>query len=87
MNDFSAGTLSKVVPARRVTIKFRWCKREFQNFGFHRGVREKHGLSVQRACFWCKTPFKDEDMTALAQPESGKNQLLCQSCAAQIDAK
>lgn len=84
MVDFNPGTLSRVVPAHRKTIKFNWCKRDFMLFGFYRGVREKRRMDVQSDCFWCRTPFKDDDMMALAQPEKGANKLLCQSCAGQI---
>lgn len=86
MVDFAPKPLSRIVPAHTRTIRFNWCKADFMLFGFYKGVREKRRMSIQSACFWCRVPFNDEDMMALAQPESGANKLLCQSCAGQITA-
>lgn len=86
MVDFNPGSLSRLVPERLKTIRFNWCKRNFMKFGFYRGVCEKRRMEVQSTCFWCRTPFKDDDMMALAQPEKGANKLLCQSCAEKISS-
>lgn len=84
MSGISGGTLSRVVPAHRLVIKFNWCHREFMNFGVFREARVnmRNGLGGYDKCYWCKRPFADADMMALAQPEKGKNRALCQDCAA-----
>lgn len=75
-------TLSKIVPQRRCTIEFNWVKSDFMLFGTFRVAREKRmGLRGMDKCFWCKKPFADADMMALAQPTSGANRVLCQGCA------
>lgn len=84
MVDFAPKSLSRVVPAHTRTVRFNWCKPDFMLFGFYKGVREKRRMSVQSACFWCRVPFKDDDMMGLAQPESGANKLLCPSCTSKI---
>lgn len=85
MDTIAGGTLSKVVPKHTRTIKFRWCKHDFKLFGAFRAVRERsQGLKEFDKCFWCKKPFEDADMMALAQPVKGGNKVLCQSCAAQL---
>ena len=75
------GSLSKTVPARTKTVKFNWVHREFQVFVDFKAARIRMGLSVYDKCFWCKRPFADADMMALAQPTTGKNRVLCQCCA------
>jgi hypothetical protein len=80
-NQLTSGHLSKVVPAHRKTMKFNWIHREFQLFGNFKAARTRMGLSIYDKCFWCKKPFADADMMALAQPTTGKNRVLCQGCA------
>lgn len=86
MVDFAPKPLTRMVPAHRKTVEFRWCKHNWMTFGFYRAARERHRMSIQTACFWCRADFKDDDVLALAQPMSGKNRLLCQSCAAETSS-
>lgn len=86
MSDFTKGALSRVVPTHRKTVAFSWIKHDFMPFETYRKARERrlgwHGMKIERACFWCKSPFKDEDMLALAHmTKGGANKLLCQQCA------
>jgi hypothetical protein len=78
--------LSRIVPAHRITEKFRWVQRNFRKFGVFKAARERIKLPVQDGCWWCKTLFADDDMMALAQPEKGANRLLCQDCAGELEA-
>src|ERR1700739_3158391 len=80
------GALSKVIPRHTRTVRFHWCKRDFQLFGFFKAARSRMGLSILQGgrCYWCHRPFHDDDMMALAAPEKGANKLLCQTCAGQL---
>lgn len=86
MVDFAPKPLTRIVPAHRKTVGFNWCKPDWMTFGVYRAARERAKMTIQVACFWCSARFKDEDMLALAQPEKGKNTLLCQSCAAETSS-
>jgi hypothetical protein len=85
--DFAPKPLTRIVPAHRKTVEFKWCKPDWMTFGVYRVARERHGMSIQTTCFWCRATFKDEDMLALVQPMRGKNTLLCQSCAAETSSE
>lgn len=73
--------LSRMVPAHRYTVQFKWCKRDFSLMSpKFREIRAKCA-SPMDTCFWCKHSFADGEMMALAQPDKGGNKVLCQSCA------
>ena len=78
--------LSKIIPKRKVTQKFRWVKHEWLFYKGFRLARERMEMSVQKGCWWCKSKFKDTDMLAIALAEkpANKNVLICQDCAAKI---
>lgn len=73
--------LERVVPRHKQSVVFRWIKRDWMIFGAFKAARERMGLGVYGHCFWCKQPFAEIDMMALAQPEKGANRVLCQVCA------
>lgn len=73
--------LQKLLPARKMTVVFNWCKRDFMEMGQrYRDARSKCRNPMD-TCFWCEYRFKDGDMMALAQPTEGLNKILCQTCA------
>lgn len=79
--EFGTLTLSKVVPRHTRTETFRWIKRDFMQFGAFKAARQRMGLGINDKCWWCKKPFEDADIMALAQPLKGANRVLCQPCA------
>lgn len=85
--QFGDLSLSKVVPRHTRVERFRWVKRDFMQFGVFKAARQRMGLREYDKCWWCKSPFKDADMMALAQPEKGANRILCQPCAGKLEAK
>lgn len=76
--------LSKIVPARRNTVKFEWCKKDFMvmNQKF-RDVRAQLKKPMD-SCFWCRHKFIDGEMMALAAPKGKLNKVLCQTCANEL---
>jgi hypothetical protein len=79
---FGSATLSKIVPAHRVTWEFTWVNLDFMLFGAFKAARQRMKLREYESCAWCRGPFKDDDMMALAGRPKGANVLLCQGCAA-----
>jgi len=76
--------LSRKVPARTKTISFIWCKKDFMVMNQkYRDCRSRMRDPMDK-CFWCAHEFKDGEMMGLAQPEKGKNKMLCQACATTI---
>jgi hypothetical protein len=73
--------LSRDVPKHTRTERFTWVKTDFMLFGTFKAARKRMSLKEYTACYWCRAPFSDDHMLALAQPEKGKNRLLCQDCA------
>ena len=82
MSDLTGGTLSRIVPRHTRSETFAWCRREFMLFSTFKTARERNGMKVQKGCFWCRTPFGDNDMLALAGRHKAANVLICQKCAA-----
>lgn len=75
--------LSRIVPAHRNTVEFTWIRRDFMLFGTFKAARARMKLKeIYENCFWCKKPFADIDMMALAGRPKGINVILCQDCAA-----
>ena len=73
--------LSRSIPARTKTVRFRWVKQEFMEIcPKYRAIRAKCG-SPMDACFWCKHKFEDGEMMALAARDNRANVVLCQTCA------
>lgn len=73
--------LSKHIPARCKTVRFRWIKCRFMEMSHvYREIRATTSKPMD-TCWWCRHSFKDGEMMALAQPERGANVVLCQSCA------
>ena len=76
--------LSKVIPARRETVVFDWCKKEFLVMGpDFRNARRDRPRKFDK-CSWCNHKFNDGEMMALACPEKSTNKMLCQSCATEL---
>jgi len=75
--------LSKRIEARTKTVRFKWVHRNFLPMGdAFRKVRAKSRNPMDK-CKWCGHVFADGEMVALAQPMTGTNMVLCQSCAAE----
>lgn len=78
--------LSRRIPARIETVRFRWIKREFLPHDERFIAAREHILKGRKDpmghCFWCRRDFKDGEMMALAAREKGANVTLCQECAA-----
>jgi hypothetical protein len=76
--------LSRMLPARRHTVEFNWCKKDFvvmsQKF---RDIRARSHNPMD-SCFWCGHRFSDGETMALAQPKKGANKTLCQKCATDL---
>lgn len=78
--------LTKIVPAHRVMLKATWCNREFLAMSpSYRAIRGKMKKPMDK-CYWCKHPFADGEMMALACFVEKGNQVLCQGCAEQLFA-
>jgi len=81
MRRIAIAALSKVVPAHRVTWEFTWVNLDFMLFGAFKAARKRLKLREYERCAWCREPFKDDEMMALAGRPKGTNVLLCQDCA------
>lgn len=76
--------LSKRVPARTKTLHAKWCKADFMEMDQEfRKIRSKSRNPMDK-CHWCKHPFEDGEMMALACFQKGGNKTLCQKCAAEL---
>ena len=75
--------LTKRISARKKTVQFNWCRKNWMEMNQKvRHIRAK-SRDPMDVCFWCKHPFIDGEMMALAQPK-GKNKVLCQKCADEL---
>lgn len=79
--------LSKVIPERRKTVNFLWCKKDFMKNGVYNAHRKSGGMTTTDRCWWCNYKFLENDMMALASPEKQSNQLICQNCAKELLAQ
>ena len=75
--------LSKRVSARTKTMTCLWCRGDFCKYteDFRR-IRSELRNRMDK-CFWCRHPFEDNEMMALAATENG-NRVLCQACAVKL---
>ena len=78
--------LSRMIPARRMTLIALWCKKDFVVMG----DEYRHVRRVLRdpmdSCFWCGHEFEDGEMMALACFDGKGNKILCQGCATELEA-
>lgn len=73
--------ITKHIPARTVTVRYRWVRREFLVYDqTYRTARAGMRRRLNR-CGICNHAFEDGEMMALAAPEGKTNQVLCQTCA------
>jgi len=82
--------LSRVIPARRKTVKFKWVYKFFMQ-ATDEYLKIRDGLHKSRRgtmtfCDWCKKPFEKDEWFALAQPKikqdgPKRNWTLCHGCA------
>jgi hypothetical protein len=78
--------LSKIIPARRKTIKFYWVQRHFTKCSEkYLTLRKEYRRDSMTSCDWCKKPFEIGEWIAIANPVSGqegpkRNWALCQRC-------
>jgi len=76
--------LTKIVPARRKTVKFLWCKKNYSTMGEGwREARKNMGKKLEN-CFWCNHKFDDGEKMHIACPEKATNKLLCGKCADEL---
>lgn len=74
--------LSKIAPQRRITLDIQAINLSFTRMNDRfRAIRARSKNKMDQ-CYWCKHPFENGEMMALAFVESG-NKALCQSCAQQ----
>lgn len=72
--------LSKIKPAETVTFQADSCTLNFMEMSqTFRNVRKRSRNPMDK-CHWCKHPFVDGEMMALAFTRRG-NKTLCQACA------
>jgi len=76
--------LSKIIPARRKTVEFLWCKKDFYEMG--QGFRDARKMLKRKiaSCWWCNRKFIDGEMMALACAKNEGNKILCQECATKL---
>lgn len=72
--------LTKIIPERKKTIIFKWCKKDFTTID----KRFRRLQPKLTSCFWCNHEFENGETIALACPEKGKNKILCQKCAEEL---
>lgn len=76
--------LFRQVPARTETVWFNWCRSDFlpmsQKF---RDARARMSEPLDK-CWWCKHPFENGEMMAMAQAKGGISRILCQACAGEL---
>jgi hypothetical protein len=66
------------------TMVFDWCKRDFMVMS----QKFRAAQPKMDRCRWCKDPFQDGEMMALARLNNGKtvsNVVLCRDCADQME--
>ena len=79
--------LSRKVPARTKTVKFRWVYKNWMCCNEkYRQIRGKHSRGSMLKCDWCGHKFEDDEMFGLASPmpkQEGpkRNWALCNACA------
>ena len=73
--------LTKKIPARKKTVKFNWCQRNWMKMSpAYREIRNRC-KNKMISCFWCGHNFEDGENFAIAQPVTGGNKALCHDCA------
>lgn len=76
--------LTKRVPSRTKTLSALWCRKDFREMcDQFRAIRSDSRNPMDR-CYWCKHPFENGEMMALACFEKLGNRTLCQSCADEL---
>ncbi len=76
--------LSKRIPARTKTVKFKQCVKSFLEMTpSYRKVRSCFRDPLD-TCFWCGHKLENGEIIALAIPERGRNKALCQDCADEL---
>jgi hypothetical protein len=76
--------LTKTIPEKKKTIRFRWCREELMEMSPSFRQARAAMLAPLNFCFWCNRKFEDGDPIALAQPEQGGNKVLCSDCASAL---
>jgi hypothetical protein len=77
--------LSKKIPARTKTVKFRWAQKRFMQCSEkYRAIRNKMRSPMQK-CDWCGYKFKTGEWIGLACPLPGqegpkRNWAICDDC-------
>ncbi len=84
--------LSKLIPARTMTVKFNWVRKDFTKCSDrYRAIRKNLRRNEHRKkasmtyCDWCKREFEKDEPFALAQPKPKqegprRNWALCHKC-------
>lgn len=77
--------LRKRVPASSRVLEISNIKLDFMTMSqTFREIRAKSKNPMDK-CHWCKEPFADGDMMALAICHTSGNKVLCQACAAMVE--
>ncbi len=76
--------ITRIIPARRLTLEAKWCHKEFCVIGpEYRAIRARCAKPMD-SCFWCRRKFVDGEMMALACFLKIGNEVLCQECAQEL---
>lgn len=87
MTVLKSGVLSRIVPARRETVKFFWVQPDFSTAGPFNATRRRLGVPTIESCWWCRTKFPDDETLGLANVEGKGNKLLCEACVSEATSK
>jgi hypothetical protein len=75
--------LSKIIPQRKLTVKFTYVGRNFTTMNsVWRKARGKLKNPMDK-CWWCKVPINDGEPIAVAMRDGKRNVVLCDKCASE----
>jgi hypothetical protein len=79
--------LSRIIPSRTKIVRFKGVVRDWMRYSTFRDSRRASGMAnPYTKCYWCKSEFMDDYTINLAFPEKGKNRVLCDICADELEA-
>lgn len=77
-------TLSKRVPTRTKTVTAIWCNKKYSKMSEQFRAIRARTRNPSDTCYWCRHPFENGEMVALACFEKKGNKVLCQDCADEL---
>ena len=77
--------ISKRIPARTITVKALWVKKDFMEMSDrYREIRGRLRKPMD-TCHLCRHKFENGEMMALSHLVPGGNKVLCQTCAGELE--